>query len=292
MANYKGTDTDLISVANAIRAKRNINNSLEWPSGYISQIRKIGETVPEIVSWSTGTDAEIAAMVEALDKGVITVEETGWQIGDERVVSLSAMEATGVGESHVAQDVTFVLVDSGHFNLTTPTSGGDTKDHFVVAMKDCLKEKGYYYYSAYNDYITWGSCTRRTWCNNVFRMAIPETLRACFKQFQVVTGRPNYQSGTDTVSDYFSLFGAREVFPSSVTFYINPSTQENAALTTISWYNNSRRSKKIDGTAGQWMLRSQPGSRQGSCIIVNSDGANVNYTLNNNNIGISPFGCI
>ena len=64
----------------------------------------------EIVPWATGTDAQIAKMIAALDSGKITVADTGWQIGDEREVSLAAMEATGVDESHEAQTVTFVLM--------------------------------------------------------------------------------------------------------------------------------------------------------------------------------------
>lgn len=94
-----------------------------------------------IVPWSTGTDEEIAAMVAAMDAGTISIEDTGWAIGDERTVTLSVMSATGVGENHTEQTVTMVLMDSQHYTLTEATAGGDTKDHFVVGMKNCLAEK-------------------------------------------------------------------------------------------------------------------------------------------------------
>ena len=65
-----------------------------------------------IVTWADGTDAEIVAMVNAADDGMINLADY-WSVGDERQVTLSAMEATGVGESHVEQTVTFVLMNAG-----------------------------------------------------------------------------------------------------------------------------------------------------------------------------------
>lgn len=41
MSDYKVTDTELISVANAIRTKTNTQAQLEWPSGFISGINEI-----------------------------------------------------------------------------------------------------------------------------------------------------------------------------------------------------------------------------------------------------------
>jgi len=47
----------------------------------------------EIVPWSTGTEAQITAMIEALDNGTLTFAETGWSVGDTRTVQLSATAA-------------------------------------------------------------------------------------------------------------------------------------------------------------------------------------------------------
>lgn len=69
----------------------------------------------KIVTWADGTDEEIVAMVEAADKGEINLADH-WKVGDERVVHLSAMAATEVEESHVAQDVVFVLMHMGDIN--------------------------------------------------------------------------------------------------------------------------------------------------------------------------------
>ena len=78
-----------------------------------------------LVSWSTGTDAEIKAMVDSYYAGEVTLADirSVWSIGDEREVTLSAMAATGVGESHRAQSVKVVILDFDHDTLTTPING-------------------------------------------------------------------------------------------------------------------------------------------------------------------------
>lgn len=41
MADYKVTDTELISVANAIRLKCGTSSALEWPTGFSTAIQNI-----------------------------------------------------------------------------------------------------------------------------------------------------------------------------------------------------------------------------------------------------------
>ena len=101
----------------------------------------VEEPLPDIVTWADGTDEQIVAMVQAADKGRINLADY-WHVGDERVVHLDAMEATGVDESHDAQDVTLVLMNTGGKTLNTPTEGGRTTCSFIVGQKDSLNEKG------------------------------------------------------------------------------------------------------------------------------------------------------
>lgn len=248
----------------------------------------------EIVSWADGTDEQIAAMVAAMDAGTLSIEDTGWAVGDERQVTLSAMEATGVGESHVEQTVTLVLMDSQHYTLTEATAGGDTMDHFVVGMKGVLangnsSESGYMN-SAHTNSGSWSGCARRTWCNEVFRIAIPETLRGCFKQFKVPTAT-EYNANTVTeTDDYFALFAEKEVFGSCT--YSN--TTEAAALTQIKWYETKDNRKKHAGDTEyiyHWWERS-PSQSGNSQFCYATSAAGVNYMGAGSSISISPFGCI
>lgn len=236
----------------------------------------------EIVPWSTGTDEQIAAMVAAMDDGTLSILDSGWQIGDERTVSLTAMSATGVGESHAAQSVTLVLMDSQHYDLV-----GGGKDHFVVGLKHSLNEAGYMNRSNTNS-GSWDGSARRTWCNNVFRAAIPETLRACFKQFKTVTAETYNGSTTKISNDYFALFAEQEIFGSRT--YSN--TTEAAALTQIEYYKtSSHRVKNRSGSADNWWERSPGSDYSGSfCYVDSSGGANGSGASGTR--GLAPFGCI
>lgn len=243
----------------------------------------------KIVGWPTGTDAEIAAMVAALDSGEITVEDTGWQIGEERTVYLSAMEATGVGESHAAQTAKLVLMDSGHYTLATPTAAGRTTDHFVVGLKDCLNERGYIN-STNTSRGSWNGCLRRAWCNDVFRMAIPDPLRSAFKPFYVIAASSDTGSAITTSVDYFALFAEKEIC--GTYSFSNPA--EADALNQIEYYKTSaNRIKKVNGSAFYWWERSPVYENSG--MFCNVDG----YGRHNYNVagaatqrGLSPFGCI
>lgn len=254
------------------------------------ELTDIASILPvEIVPWATGTDAQIAKMIEALDSGKITIADTGWHVGDERTVSLAAMEATGVGESHAAQSVTMVLMDSQHYDLVTATAGGSTKDHFVVGLKNCLNEPGYMNRAGTN-IGSWNACARRAWCNDVFKAAIPQTLRNCFKQFQVITATAVDSTVNQTTNDYFALFAEKEVFGER-TF---SNEIEAAALTQIEYYETAaNRIKTVDGSADNWWERSPVAGKGASAGFgrVYLDGV-AGDGVEGTTYGLAPFGCI
>ena len=234
----------------------------------------------EIVSWADGTDEQIAAMVAAADAGKINLSDY-WHEGDTRTVSLSSMSATGVGESHAAQDVQFVLTDPGHYMLAN-----GKKCNFVVLQKDCLKERG-----VMNSQNTnsggWNGCERRTWCNSEYRNAIPATLRPIFKQFTTYAANGS-SSFSVASSDYFALFSEKEVFGS--TSYANSLAEsQNSQLT---WFKtSSNRIKRVNGSADYWWERPPRGGNSNRfCRVYRNGSANSSYAYNN--LGLAPFGCI
>lgn len=250
------------------------------------QLADISSVLPvKIVPWATGTDEEIAAMVAALDDGRITIEDTGWQIGDERTVSLAAMEATGVGETHAAQQVTLVLMDSQHYDLV---DGG--KDHFVVGLKNCLNEMGYMN-STDTSAGSWEASARRAWCNNVFKNAVPATLRNCFKQFEVITCTEWNGTTNTTSDDYFALFAEKEVFGER-TF---SNETEAAALTQIAYYaTEANRIKTVNGSADFWWGRSPDAGPGGGGYVFCGvgSGGEAGSGGAGDAFGLAPFGCI
>lgn len=251
-----------------------------------------GKPPLKIVTWADGTDAEIVAMVNAADNGEINLADH-WSVGDERQVTLSAMSATGVGESHVAQTVTFVLMNAGGKTLANATPSGRTTCSFIVGMKNGLANgtTGEYGYMNSSDTNSggWESSNRRTWCNDVFRNVIPESLRGIFKQHLNVTANGG---GTTTVTstDYFSLPAEKEVF-GSVT-YANSTAEEN--LTQFEYYKTSSNRIKKDGDSGSayyWWERSPSYNNSSNFCIVASDGSK-DYFLASTALLLSPFGVI
>ena len=234
----------------------------------------------EIVSWADGTDEEVAAMVAAADAGKINLGDY-WKAGDTRTVRLSAMSATGVGESHAAQDVQLVLTDPGHYTLANGKACS-----FVVLQKDSLSEYGYMNSSTTNS-GGWNSCQRRTWCNNVYRNAIPASLRGIFKQFKVRTANGS-GSGVTESTDWFSLFSEKEVFGS--TTYANSSAESQN--TQLNWFKtSSNRVKRSNGTEIEWWERSPRSSNSYAfCRVLSNGAAGTNRA--NRTFALAPFGCI
>jgi len=164
----------------------------------------------QIVTWSEGTDAQIAAMLDAHYAGDINIHDY-WKVGDERTVHLNAMPAEYVSESHAEQDVTMVLMNAGGKTLVEPINGKQ-ECAFVVGQKNCLNSSGNTYMNQYNSENVggWDACKRRTWCNNTYRNALPSTLVNIFKQHNNITAN-GVGSTAVTSCDYFTLPSEKEV---------------------------------------------------------------------------------
>jgi hypothetical protein len=238
----------------------------------------------DIVSWANGTEDEIAAMLEAAFAGTINLSDY-WSVNDERVFHHSAMAATGVGESHAAQDQTWVIMDTGE------NSGyvfeDDTPVHFVVGMKNGFNETGYMN-STNTNAGSWHGCARRTWSNDVLPGSFSEKSRNFFKPFKTVTAETYNGSTLKTSVDKFAFFAEKEVFGTRT--YSNAT--EAAALKQIKYYEvTANRIKNVNGSAAVWWERSPRSDASGSFCDVNSNG-----TATSNNAGsargISLFGCI
>jgi hypothetical protein len=264
-----------------------------------------GTAMPKIVSWADGTDEEIVALVEAADAGEIDLyEDAGWRVGDERTISLSPMSATGVGESHVAQDVTLVLMsaDTGVEDSTNPcwnyqyvtAKTGRSYPSFIVGQKNVLAngtsgEFGYMNSSNTNS-GSWNGCARRTWCNNVYYNAIPSTIKSIFKQVDVKTIQTYNGSSMQTSQDYFFLPVEREIFDSRS--YSNSTEWNN--LSQFDYYKTSANRIKYQGNAGAayiWWGRSPRYDNSSRFCYVNS-GGNANGGNASLAYGLAPCGCI
>ena len=272
------------------------NDSNKYPSnglhtdGYWYEL--YGEPPLKIVTWADGTDAEIVAMVNAADEGKINLADY-WHVGDERQVTLSAMEATGVKETHAEQTVTFVLMNSGGKTLANATSSGRSECSFIVGMKNVLAEDGPMN-SANTAVGGWEACSRRTWCNEVFRNAIPESLREIFKQHFNTTGNTT-GSTTVTSTDYFALPAEKEVFGRNN----KANSTAESSLTQFEYYATEANILKRRGnTVVAWSLRSPSRSLDTYFCNANYTKSGSTYTPKPgeyyafSDYALSPFGVI
>ena len=260
----------------------------EWGAGY---------AIPDPwkgITWANGTDEQIVAMLNAHDAGEINIHDY-WHVGDERKIQLSAMAATGVGESHVAQEATLVLMDSTctGFTLATTTSGGKTKPDFIVGLKNCLKEIGYMN-SSNTNLNGWSGCARRTWCNDVFRPSIPSSLRGIFKQFKWKQGIRNNMTANGIIetTDYFGLAPEKAIVGGrSYSF-----ADEAELYAQWDWYKTSANRIKKLGDADSaynynwWECSPHSGNSINFCFVNIGGNASNNYASDTN--GLAPFGCI
>lgn len=107
---------------------------------------------------------------------------TIWSVGDTRTIHINAISATSeVSESYKAQDVTFVIIGFNHDKLKTK-SGTKTKAAVTLQCKEILKTGYYWGTSTLSGELTnYSTNPRRTWFNNDFVNALPETFSPLIK---------------------------------------------------------------------------------------------------------------
>lgn len=271
---------------------------------YDSGNRLLGEpTELKIVTFAGGTDAEIAKMIQAHYNNKINIDDY-WAVGDTRTVSLSAMAATGVGESHRAQTVQFVIGDFEHDDLATPING-HTKAAVTLLQKDCLMdatsasnqnngsndtERGYMNSSDTNS-GGWKNCARRTWCNNVFFAALPSVWQSMVKIVNKKSGTGGgSSSGTEITADKIFLAAEIEIFGSTTYSVAGEGTQ-------YQYYKNATANRYKMPKWGSsyvthiyWERSPDSGSASIFCS-VNNNGSASHYTATNA-FGVAPCLCI
>jgi len=261
---------------------------------------------PALVSWGSGTDEEIGAMIDAYYDGVLTLSEiqSVWHIGDTRNVTISAIAASGtgwtVGESHRSQTVQMQILGFDHDTLTTVT-GGKTKTLITVDTKNVLVDANTSFdgtggsANTENGYInstdtnvnSWRGSARRGWCNNGFYNALPSYFKNRVKQVNKITSTGNQQTTTETTADYCYLLSEWEIFGAKTQAAVQEGTQ-------YAWYANATANhykmpkwSAATQVSDTWWERSPIGSNTTNFCRVSSSG-NANGTSASSAIGLAP----
>ena len=259
-------------------------------------------SIIKIVAFSTGTDEEIAAMIEAHYNNKINIADY-WAVGDMRTVHLSAMAATGVDESHRAQDVQFVILGFEHDDLVTEING-HSKAAVSVGLKDCLMnaksasnvnngsadtERGRM--NSENSNIGgWMNCARRAWCNNVFFSALPSTWRSMVKTVNKKTSAGDKSSSIWRTQDKIFLASEIEIFGSATYSFSGEGTQYQYYKNATA--NRYKMPKWSSSYVSHIYFERSPLSvnSNGFCVV----GSNGSMELTNAGVptGIAPNFCI
>lgn len=265
--------------------------------------RLLGE--PEdlkIVAFADGTDAEIEKMIEAHYAGKINIGDY-WAVGDKRTIHHNAMAATGVSESHKANDYIYVIIGIEHDDLVTAING-KTKAAITIQTERMLYlDTTTEYNASYNashecGYINgsstnsggWEGCVRRTWCNNVYKKCLPTYIQNMMKQVEKLTSAGSRSSTIKISNDYAFLLSEIEIFGSATYSYAGEGKQyqyfKNA---TANRYKKPRYSSAY--VSGQYWTRSPYSSGSDSfCGVGRGGGANADSASNTG--GIAPCLCI
>ena len=257
----------------------------------------------KIVTWADGTYEEISAMLDAHYTGTIDISDY-WSVGDVRTIPLSAMSATGVGESQSAQNAEVVIIGLGHDDLVSPVNG-NSKSAVSLQLKNSLATVGYMY-SAYNSpsYSLWDGSPRQIWCNSVFKNALPAELVSLIKTVTKKTwryahssysGYETYRTQQTTEEDCFlvsefEVFGTQGLSADTYGTVGEDGTQYEYYKTT----SNRIKYLGVSGTsANTWWLRSSIVSSGGNSYFhyVYTSGS-VSYINANNTYGVAPGFCI
>lgn len=255
----------------------------------------------KIVTFADGTDAEIARMIKAHYAGKINIGEY-WAVGDKRTIHHNAMDATGVSESHKANDYAYVIIGIEHDDLVTAINGKakaaitiqterllylDTTTEYNDSL-DASHECGYMNSSDMNS-GGWEGCERRTWCNNVYKKCLPAYVQSMMKQVKKLTSGGGQSSTIKTSNDYAFLLSEIEIFGNIPYSFGGEGTQyqyfKNA---TANRYKSPRTSNSY--VSGIWWSRSPCRSANESFCAVNAAG-NANIADAGQEKGLAPCLC-
>ena len=137
-----------------------------------------------VVSFASGTESEIKAMLDAYYANKLAWEDMGWEVGNTRKWHLNAMQAPNPNSSNTwaAQDITIVITGHEKEDLEMPING-HTKACISVQCRECMNNgsgsdgtNGIYVNgdSSYDTTFTkWLNLYMRTYLNDTVYGAMP-----------------------------------------------------------------------------------------------------------------------
>lgn len=268
----------LSDIADAIRTKLGTQDTYK-PSEMAEAILSISGGGVEIVPFSSGTDEQIVAMINAAHAGTIDLQQDGgWAVGDTRTISISAFTAGG-SVSISQQNIDIVISQFGDYNSCGCVMQFDFKD----ALSSGIRIN-----STNTNVGGYGSSEMKTTTLPALVNALPSWLKDALIEFNVLASAGNGSSTIETVNgNKLALRSESEITGAHSYSVDGEGTQINYYKTA------SNRIKKLghSGSAGYWWERSPRNGNTSQFVMVFTDG---NQTIQNaaSSAGVAPFGCL
>ena len=235
----------------------------------------------QMASFSYGTDAQIAAILDAAAAGTIDLQrDAGWKVGDQRVINVAAFTAGG-NVAEPAQKVAIVITSFEEymgcgnvmqFDFACSLSG-------VVRMNATATTAGGY-----------GASEMKTVTLPALVEALPEWLKTRLKTFSVLAGSGGASASPQTIETFtdnkLALRSEVEVFGSNSQ---SPAGEGTAIpYYTVGTYPRQK-TAGINGTGNGWWTRSAKSDN--AYCFSGADGI-VNGYPATSTFGLAPFGCL
>lgn len=259
-------------------------------------LQSSGPPVPILVPFSTGTDAQIALMIQSYYDGIFSLQDiqSVWSVGDTRDISLSAMSGSGVIEAHVGGTKKIEILDFDHDTLTTPV-GEITKALITVDTKavlydtdNDLYEKGLM--NATRDNV-WPNSDRFYWCNNTFYDSLPNYIKSMVKNVDKLTSAGNRSSSIESTSQKCFLLSEIETIGT-----INKSfSGEGYRYALFSNSGSSQKSRYEDqmNSVSYWLRSPADSSSPRYCRAVGgTETTNTQYPDTGDTQNVAPAFCL
>lgn len=251
-------------------------------SGKIRNDVKYDGSVNGIVDFATASWEEIASMLQRHYAGVINLADF-WSIGDEKVISYSAMTTTGVSETHAAKSQKVKIIGFNHDTIT-----GGTKAAITLQFSNGLGSPGYMHPTSTN-IGGWSACNRRGWCNGTLFNALDDGLRELIKPVDKYYTIGNGSKDIAAISDKCFLLSESEIMGSNTVLSVPGEGEQYDYFIG----GDSLKKRQGDDVSGydNWYTRSTNSANAKQYVYIESDGE-VNSSDANGQYQIVPAFCI
>ena len=237
----------------------------------------------QMASFSYGTDAQIAAILDAARAGTVDLQrDAGWKVGDQRVINVAAFTAGG-DVAVAAQQIPIVITSFDEYM----GCGNVLQFDFACGLAEQAR-----LFPVSSSAGGYGESEMKTVTLPALAEALPDWLRTRLKTFSVLAGSFN---GPGSTQELETITGNKLALRSETevlgTHNYSMAGEGNAiSYYTVGSYPRIKSNGISSGNTVNWWLRSINSS--GYCTVI-MNGGGLNTIVNASNAqGISPFGCL